>query len=250
MDSQITKLIDAVRDRGSVSPFIDIDLTVPVEVLVLNHGDETLGHSGIKWVTLPFDPELPALIANAKSSSAFLREDVEEIWHADCPVGETGLLADEEGAVSRLINKLREGLAWPHQIPSLDKVILSKSAAWQVSGFHTDHFPFGDGTRRSRGSATRVITNLGMKSRFVCFLLHNGERALPLGDDYCSDDYKGLTSLLTGAVLIITALPPYSHSSGIAGVEFDAHNLLHCGLPYQGAVAAVITDWNKRDGEK
>lgn len=250
MDSEIIELIDAVRDRGSVSPFIDIDLTVPVEVLVLNHGDETHGHSGIKWVTLSVDPELPALIANAKNSSVFLREDVEEIWHADCPVGETGLVADEEGAVSRLINNLRESLAWPHQIPSLDKVILSKSGARQMSGFHTDHFPFGDSTRRSRGSASRVITNLGVKSRFVCFLLHNGGGALPLGDDYCSDEYKGLISLLTGAALIITALPPYSHLSGVAGVEFDAHNVLHCGLPYQGAVAAVITDWNKHDGEK
>jgi len=38
-------------------------------------------------------------------------------------------------------------------------------------------------------------------------------------------------------------LPPLSQEIGAAGVRFDAHNVLHSGLPYQGALVAVITDW-------
>lgn len=243
MQSQITRLIEAVTNNGLVSPFIASDLSVPVEVSYVSHGDETTDHRSIQWVTIPVDPELPTLIRGALESPEFLNEDVEEVWHADCPVRDTGLVADSDGAVSRLIDSLRSGLTWPHQIPSLDKVIWSKRSANEVSGFHTDHFPFGSATRRSRGSATRVIVNLGSEPRVVCFLLPNGEGRLPIGDDYCPQEYQSLEGLLDGATLLLASLPPLSQEIGAAGVRFDAHNVLHSGLPYQGALVAVITDW-------
>jgi len=245
VDSHITRLVDAVANSGCVSPFLDIDLSVSVEVRCVNHGDETADNSAIQWVTIPGDPELPTLITNALASPEFLNEDVEEVWHADCPVKDTGLVADSEGAVSRLIDSLRSGLTWPHQTPSLDKIIWSKRSANEVSGFHTDHFPFGSAIRRSRGSATRVIVNLGIQPRVVCFLLPKGEQELPLGDDYCPAQYRNLGGLLVDARLTIATLPPYSGDADVAGVQFDAHNVLHSGLPYKGAVVAVITDWNE-----
>jgi len=243
VDSHITRLVDAVANSGCVSPFLDIDLSVSVEVRCVNHGDETADNSAIQWVTIPGDPELPTLITNALASPEFLNEDVEEVWHADCPVKDTGLVADSEGAVSRLIDSLRSGLTWPHQTPSLDKIIWSKRSANEVSGFHTDHFPFGSATCRSRGSATRVIANLGAQPRVVCFLLPNGERRLPIGDDYCPREYQSLEGLLGGATLLVASLPPLSHEIGAAGVRFDAHNVLHSGLPSRGALVAVITEW-------
>lgn len=243
MESQVARLIEAVKNSGRVSPFVDIDLNVPVEVSCVSHGDKTANNSAIQWVTIPVDPELPNLIASAIDSPEFLNEDVEEVWHADCPVKDTGLVADSEGAVSRLIDSLRSGLDWPHQIPSLDKVLWSKSSANEVSGFHTDHFPFGVATHRSRGSATRVIANLGTQPRVVCFLLPNGESRLPIGDEYCPCEYQSLEGLLDGATLLLASLPPLSHEIGAAGVGFDAHNVLHSGLPYRGALVAVITDW-------
>lgn len=243
MEGQITRLVEAVTESGRVSPFIDIDLSVSVEVSCVIHGDETADNRSIQWVTIPVDPALPALITGALESPEFLNEDVEEVWHADCPVRDTGLVADSDGAVSRLIDSLRCGLTWQHQIPSLDKVIWSKRSANEVSGFHTDHFPFGAATRRSRGSATRVIVNLGSEPRVVCFLLPNGERRLPIGDDYCPREYQSLEGLLGGATLLVVSLPPLSQDIGAAGVRFDAHNVLHTGLPYRGALVAVITDW-------
>ena len=137
------------------------------------------------------------------------------------------------------------GVAWPHQLPSLDKVIWSKSSATKVSGFHTDHFPFGSATCRSSGGATRVIANLGVHPRVVSFLLPNSAGQLPLGNEYCPREYKSLAGLLKGATLVFASLPAYSLESGVAGVQFDAHNVLHSGLPYQGAIAAVITNWTK-----
>ena len=244
MDSHITHLIEDVANSRCISPFLDIDLSVSVDVRLVDHGDETADNSAIEWVTIPVDPELPKLITNAIGSSEFLNKDVEEVWHADCPVKDTGLVADSEGAVSRLIDTLRAGLTWPHQNPSLDKVIWSKSSANEVSGFHTDHFPFGYATRRSRGSATRVIVNLGIQPRVVCFLLPKGEQELPLGDVYCPAQYRNLGGLLVDARLTIATLPPCSGGAGLAGVQFDAHNVLHSGLPYEGAMVAVITDWN------
>jgi hypothetical protein len=174
VQSQITRLIEAVTNNGRVSPFIASDLSVPVEVSYVSHGDETTDH---------------------------------------------------------------------RSIPSLDKVIWSKRSANEVSGFHTDHFPFGSATRRSRGSATRVIVNLGSEPRVVCFLLPNGEGRLPIGDDYCPHEYQSLEGLLDGATLLLASLPPLSQEIGAAGVRFDAHNVLHSGLPYRGALVAVITDW-------
>jgi hypothetical protein len=245
VDSRITSLVDGVVTRRCLSPFLDIDLKVSVEVSHLSHGDETPSNSAIQWVTIPVDPELPKLISNAIKSPEFLNEDIEEIWHADCPVAGTGLVADRKGEVSILINNLRKGLAWPHQLPSLDKVIWSKSSATKVSGFHTDHFPFGSATCRSSGGATRVIANLGVHPRVVAFLLPNSAGQLPLGNEYCPREYKSLAGLLKGATLVFASLPAYSLESGVAGVQFDAHNVLHSGLPYQGAIAAVITNWTK-----
>lgn len=245
MDKQISRLIEQIAELARLSPFPDINLTVPVEVTLENHGVESDNTKAIQWISLSADLQLPSLITDARCSFEFLNDDVDEIWHSDCPVADTGLLADEYGAVSRLIDFLRVGLGWRHQTPSLDKVILSKSTTTNASGFHTDHFPFGVTTHRSRGSAMRVIVNLGLEARVVCFLLPANEECLALGDEYCSDEYKRLGQSLEGAMLLIAVLPGYSYNAGIAGVRFDAHNVLHCGLPQAGSMAAVLTDWRE-----
>ena len=49
MESQVTRLIDAVKNSGRVSPFVDINLNVSVEVSCVNHGDKTANNSAIQW---------------------------------------------------------------------------------------------------------------------------------------------------------------------------------------------------------
>ena len=161
MDKQIRELIREIAEQTVLSPFLDIDLTIPVEVKIQHHGVENDAGGAIQWVSLSSTPQLSPLIAEARDCFEFLDYDLEEVWHSKCPVADTGLLADEQGTVSHLIDLLREGLGWQHQVPSLDKIILSKSTSNKVSGFHTDHFPFGVKTYRSRGSARRIILNLG-----------------------------------------------------------------------------------------
>jgi hypothetical protein len=243
MDKQIRELIREIAEQTALSPFLDIDLTVPVEVKIQHHGVENDAGSAIQWVSLPSAPQLLPLIAEARDCFEFLDYDLEEVWHSKCPVADTGLLADEQGTVSHLIDLLREGLGWQHQVPSLDKIILSKSTSNKVSGFHTDHFPFGIKTYRSRGSARRIILNLGLEARVVCFLIPARAKSLALGDLYCSEEYRRLGDLLKGATLLITILPGYLNGSLVSGVGFDAHEVLHSGLPQAGSMVAVITDW-------
>ena len=243
MDKQISRLIEEIVGQSLLSPFPDIDLTIPVEVKFLHYGIEKDATRDIQWVSLPSTPQLPSLIAEARRYFKFLDNDLEEVWHSKCPVADTGLLADEQGAVSRLIDFLREGLGWRHQVPSLDKIILSENTASKLSGFHTDHFPFGNKTYRSRGSATRIILNLGLEARVTCFLIPAREESFALGDEYCSEEYRRLGDLLNGATLLIAVLPGYSVGSRAVGVRFDAHEVLHSGLPQAGSMVAVITDW-------
>lgn len=247
MDKRIRRLIEEVVMQARLSPFSDFNLTVPVEVIVQRHGVAIDKTKVIHWVWLAADLEQPSLIADARLSFESLDDDIDEVWHSDCPVADTGLLADKQGAISRLIDFLRVGLGWTNQVPSLDKIILSRNASTEVSGFHTDHFPFGTKTYRSQGSANRVILNLGFETRVVCFLLPDREEELSLGDEYCLDDYRRLGDTLKGARLIITLLPGYSKSTGIAGVKFDAHNVLHSGLPHAGSMVAVLTDWTDNE---
>ena len=250
MDKQIRKLIKEIEEKPVLSPFLDINLTIPVAVKMRHYGVESDMASAIQWVSLPSNPQISSLIAEAKVCFGSNDNDLEEIWHSKCPVADTGLLSDQQGAVSHLIDFLREGLGWQHQVPSLDKIILSKSTANKLSGFHTDHFPFGIKTHRSRGRARRIILNLASEARVVCFLIPSRQETLALGDEYCPEEYKSLGDLLTGATLFIAILPGYSNGSIVSGVGFDAHEVLHSGLPQVGSMVAVVTDWRAYDCEK
>ena len=62
MEGQIARLVKAVTKSGCVSPFIDTDLSVSVEVSSVSHGEEITDNRSIQWVTIPVDPALSALI--------------------------------------------------------------------------------------------------------------------------------------------------------------------------------------------
>lgn len=243
MNRQTNRLIDKIVKQRVLSPFTDIDLTIPVTVKFQEHGFNNDFSEAINWVSLPSTSELPLLITEAKYYLKSLDYDVEEVWHSKCPVADTGLLADEQGAVSKLIDFLREKLGWRHQDPSLDKVILTKNTSNKLSGFHTDHFPFGVKTYRSHGHAERIIVNLGVEDRMVCFLIPAFAKSLAIGDEYCPQEYKNLGKILKGSTLLIAVLPGYLSGSILAGVKFNAHQVLHTGLPHAGSMVAVITDW-------
>ena len=60
MDKQISRLIEQIAELARLSPFPDINLTVPVEVTLENHGVESDNTKAIQWISLSAD--LPTVL--------------------------------------------------------------------------------------------------------------------------------------------------------------------------------------------